>query len=106
MGFQFYSNQKHGDIATLSLEVRDTKRFSFLPNSIFRAEVSPVEERFIQLSSEGLAWCPNLAMADTSLLLPLLVGVTFAGAIFVSNNKLQMQSAVSQPKVRTKNIYF
>ena len=59
-----------------------------------------MEERFIQLSSEGLAWLPNLALADTSLRLPLLVGVSFAGTIFVSNNKLQMQPAVSQPKVR------
>ena len=66
---------------------------------LIRAEVSPVEERFIQLSSEGLAWCPNLAVADTSLILPLMVGVSFAGAIFVSNNKLQIQSTVSQPKV-------
>ena len=63
-----------------------------------------MEERFIQMSSEGLAWCPNLALADTSLILPLLVGVSFAGAIFVSNNKLQMQSADNQPKVREKII--
>ena len=72
---------------------------TFSPNFLIRAEVSPVEERFIQMSSEGLAWCPNLTVADTSLLLPLMVGVTFAGAIFISNNKLQMQTAVSQPKV-------
>ena len=63
-----------------------------------------MEERFIQLSSEGLAWCPNLAVADTSLILPLMVGVSFAGAIFVSNNKLQIQSTVSQPKVLLNSV--
>ena len=61
--------------------------------------MSPVEERFIQLSSEGLAWCPNLTMVDTSLLLPLMVGVTSAGLVFISDNRLKMQTAVSQPKV-------
>ena len=61
--------------------------------------MSPVEERFIQLSSEGLAWCPNLTIPDTSLLLPLMVGVTSAGLVFISDNRLKMQTAVSQPKV-------
>lgn len=82
------------------------RNMAILRHSPMRAEVSPVEERFIQLSSEGLAWCPNLALADTSLLLPLLVGVSFAGTIFVSNNKLQMQPAVSQPKVSKMTVFL
>ena len=77
--------------------------------------MSPVEDRFVQFSTEGLAWCPNLTVADTSLLLPVMVGVAFTGTIFMSNNKLKMQTDVSklgmqtnvsQPKVRRVHVYL
>ena len=42
----------------------------------------------------GLFWCPNLSDPDPTLILPLIVGVTFASTIFISNNKLQQQTVV------------
>ena len=36
-------------------------------------------------------WCPNLSVPDPTLILPLAVGLSFAGAIFISNNKLKQQ---------------
>ena len=64
-----------------------------------RWQFSPVEERFIQMASEGLFWCPNLSDPDPTLILPLIVGLTFASTIFISNNKLHQQTVVADGKI-------
>ena len=64
----------------------------------FRLSTSPVEERFIQLSTEvfclkwiklnlaskGPFWCSNLCVEDPTLLVPLLVGTFFAANVWIS----------------------
>ena len=47
----------------------------------------------------GLFWCPNLSSPDPTLILPLVVGLSFATGVFISNNKLQQQNIVSTGKV-------
>jgi len=61
-----------------------------------RSMLSPVEERYLQMSSEGPLWCYNLSVPDPTLILPILVGVTFASTIFISSNKLK-HGTVPQP---------
>jgi len=65
------------------------RNMSSMRHSLERMEVSPVEERFIQMSAEGLWWCPNLSVPDPTFLLPVMVGLTFASTIFVSSVKAQ-----------------
>ena len=55
-----------------------------------------MEERFIQMSAEGLFWCPNLSVPDPTLILPVLVGFTFASTIFVSSVKARVQIEQSE----------
>ena len=65
----------------------------------FRIATSPVEERFIQLSTEvllhcqnqevkippkGPFWCSNLCVADPTFLVPILVGFFFAANVWIS----------------------
>ena len=67
----------------------------------FRISTSPVEERFIQLSTEvyifnlsetehvkapskGPFWCSNLCVEDPTLLVPVLVGAFFAANVWIS----------------------
>lgn len=71
-----------------------------------RAQISPVEEKFIQMSAEGMWWCPNLSVPDPTLILPLAVGLSFAGAIFISNNKLKQQEVVGPAKVSKLTIFL
>merc|ERR1711874_548355 len=59
-------------------------------------EVCPVEEIFIQMSAEGLFWCPNLSVPDPTWILPVLVGFTFASTIFVSSVKAGVQKEQSE----------
>ena len=73
--------------------------------------LSPVEERYLQMTSEGIyfleydallrifsgpLWCYNLSVPDPTLILPILVGVTFASTIFISSNKFK-HGTVPQP---------
>jgi len=67
------------------------RNLATMRHSLERMEVSPVEERFIQMSAEGLFWCPNLSAPDPTLVLPVLVGLTFASTIFVSSVKASVQ---------------
>ena len=83
------------------------RNMAILRHSQMRMEVSPVEERFLQMCSEGLWWCPNLTQPDPTLLLPIIVGISFAGAIFISNNKLQTQTIVTgEQKISKLNIFL
>jgi len=82
------------------------RNLSICRHSPDRAEISPVEERFIQMSSEGMLWCPNLSLPDPTLILPLVVGLSFAGAIFVSNNKLKQQEVVGPAKVSKITVFL
>lgn len=65
------------------------RNMATMRHSMDRAMNSPVEERFYQMSAEGLAWCQNLSVPDPTFILPVLVGLTFASTIFISSNKLQ-----------------
>ena len=65
-------------------------------HSLERMEVCPVEERFIQMSAEGLFWCPSLSVPDPTWILPVLVGFTFASTIFVSSVKAGVQKEQSE----------
>jgi len=75
------------------------RNMAIMRHSPDRWQFSPVEERFIQMASEGLFWCPNLSDPDPTLILPLIVGLTFASTIFISNNKLHQQTVVADGKV-------
>ena len=44
----------------------------------------------------GLFWCPNLSVPDPTLILPVLVGFTFASTIFVSSVKGRVQIEQSE----------
>jgi len=71
------------------------RNMATLRHSPARVEACPVEERFIQMSAEGLFWCPNLSAPDPTFILPVLVGVTFASTIFVSSVKTGVQKEQS-----------
>lgn len=53
------------------------------------ASTNPVEERLIQLATEGPLWCSNLSLPDPTLLLPVIVGGSFALNIWISGNRLK-----------------
>jgi len=72
------------------------RNMATMRHSMDRSMNSPVEERFYQMSAEGLAWCQNLSVPDPTFILPVLVGVTFASTIFISSHKLKQEGAVSQ----------
>lgn len=57
--------------------------------------------RFLQLSSEGVGWCSNLAQPDPYLILPVLVGLSFAATVFVSTDKLTAQLGEAGSKNNT-----
>jgi len=67
------------------------RNLSTLRHTADRAAARPVEEWFLQLSSEGVGWCSNLAQPDPYLILPVLVGLSFAATVFVSSHKLTTQ---------------
>ena len=94
---------------------------SSMRHSLERMEVSPVEERFIQMSAEGrrrhqtrppsnycylsgLWWCPNLSVPDPTFLLPVMVGLTFASTIFVSSVKAQATKEQSEKLQRYSRV--
>eukprot|EP00092_Neocalanus_flemingeri_P009418 GFUD01010132.1.p1 GENE.GFUD01010132.1~~GFUD01010132.1.p1 ORF type:complete len:348 (-),score=86.68 GFUD01010132.1:718-1761(-) len=68
------------------------RNMATMRHSLERRLDSPIEERFYQFSSEGLAWCQNLSVPDPTFVLPVLVGLTFATTIYISSNKLQLSS--------------
>jgi len=65
------------------------RNLSTMRGSDLRLESVPMQERFIQMSSEGMMWFPNLTVPDSSLLLPMVVGCSFAANIFISQRRLQ-----------------
>jgi len=64
------------------------RNLALMRHADFRLSTSPVEERFIQLSTEGPFWCSNLCVEDPTLLVPLLVGTFFAANVWISGNRL------------------
>jgi len=64
------------------------RNLTLMRHSDLRMAASPVEERFIQLSTEGPLWCSNLCVADPTLLVPVLVGFFFAANVWISSNRL------------------
>jgi len=64
------------------------RNLTLMRHSDLRMAASPVEERFIQLSTEGPLWCSNLCVADPTLLVPVFVGFFFAANVWISSNRL------------------
>lgn len=64
------------------------RNLALMRHADFRIATSPVEERFIQLSTEGPFWCSNLCVEDPTLLVPVLVGAFFAANVWISGNRL------------------
>jgi len=64
------------------------RNLALMRHADFRISTSPVEERFIQLSTEGPFWCSNLCVEDPTLLVPVLVGTFFAANVWISGNRL------------------
>jgi len=64
------------------------RNLALMRHADFRISTSPVEERFIQLSTEGPFWCSNLCAEDPTLLVPVLVGTFFAANVWISGNRL------------------
>ena len=76
------------------------RNLALMRHADFRISTSPVEERFIQLSTEvhfnlaeiehvktlpkGPFWCSNLCVEDPTLLVPVLVGAFFAANVWIS----------------------
>jgi len=60
-----------------------------------RAMTAPIDERFVQLSSEGIGWIPNLCLPDETLILPVLVGALFASTVLVSSNRVANTGRIS-----------
>lgn len=72
------------------------RNISLMRHSTDRLMDIPVEERFLQMSTEGIAWFPNLTIPDPAFILPFLVGLTFATTIFISSNKFKHPSVPQQ----------
>lgn len=63
------------------------RNMSIMRASQDRLAEIPVEERFLQFSTEGFGWIPNLTIPDETLILPVMVGVLFASTIYLSSNR-------------------
>jgi len=72
------------------------RNISLMRHSSDRVMDIPVEERFLQMSTEGIAWFQNLTIPDPAFILPFLVGLTFATTIFISSNKFKHPSVPQQ----------
>jgi len=61
------------------------RNLSLMRASPERLASSPVEERFLQLGTEGALWFPSLTSPDPFFILPVIVGATFATNIFLTS---------------------
>jgi len=68
------------------------RNISLMRHSPDRAMDIPVEERYLQMSTEGTAWFSNLTIPDPAFILPVFVGLTFATTIYISANKFKHPS--------------
>jgi len=47
----------------------------------------PIEDRFLQFSTEGFGWISNLTVPDPTFVLPVAVGLVFASNVYISSNR-------------------
>lgn len=82
------------------------RNMSILRASQERIATIPVEERFLQFSTEGFGWIPNLTVPDETLILPVMVGALFASTIYLSSNRHANASPEKMSKFAKGLTYF
>ena len=72
----------------MNLSLNQTKKLpTYFLSTLLMGSVHPVSY------DSGTLWFPNLTLPDESLILPLLVGSTFAFNIFISSSRLKPDQA-------------